>query len=919
MMSSFFAGLNFLSPWLLLGLLGLPLLWYLLKITPPRPKKITFPAFDFLRDIDEKETSAHHTPWWLLLLRVCALAALIMAFSGPFLKTSDYLASQPSAAVFIFNNSWTSTAALSAMKNQAAMMTKEQSGQTQDTEFFVMQTARPAFQDTHVSALNQSGALDAIQNIKNYAWGSDFAALEESIKDMDLPRDTVTFYFDDGVQTEKESDFLRFLSDHSQTSLFHPSLDTAFGYLRATPASPNASGNMASNRLASVVQQNTSLRFIRTAPFDKTQTIIHYHDHAQIIGAQTLPLESEQEFIDFTPDIPQDLWADVTSIRIAGQNHAGGIYLLPPRPERQTVGIIGLSNETSHNYLDPDYYIHQALSPFHSVKTDNFDTLSQDASVIFISDSERLNDSDLEPIMNWVNEGGIIVRFADESLAGGRLSELTPVPLRNTGRSLQSALSWAKPQTINRFTENSPFQSLPISNDIEIKRQILAEPFMELGNYVWAEIEDGTPLITAKKTGDGWLILYHVGAQPDWSNLPLSGLFVEQLLKIIDIAQGTVVADNQGLANADFHIERRLDADQTLSSPKGYEKILPLQQSQQKRTLSDLSPAGIYGNGDASITINVGDNAHAYRRASYPSFITTYSYQNENSADFKKWFLIAALVLLFIDCLYRIYSGASWPLHGRKKMASVLFVCALFGFTAPASAQLSDADLASHSVLAYVITGNQNVDALSEAGLKGLVLETTKRTLADLAQVKGVDVERDDLSFYPLIYWPITPSQAPVSPQAAEKLHHYLANGGLILFDTRDGYQTNRVNSDLLRITRNMTIPDMTPIPVDHVLRRSFYLLNNFPGLYDSYDFWIAPVPETINDGVAPILVGNNDWASAWAVNNNNAPMIAIPTGGERQREMAYRFGVNLVLYTLTGNYKDDQIHIPFILERLDQ
>ena len=73
------------------------------------------------------------------------------------------------------------------------------------------------------------------------------------------------------------------------------------------------------------------------------------------------------------------------------------------------------------------------------------------------------------------------------------------------------------------------------------------------------------------------------------------------------------------------------------------------------------------------------------------------------------------------------------------------------------------------------------------------------------------------------------------------------------------------------------------------------------------------------NDGVSSIVVGSNDWASAWAVDPQGRYMASPVPGGNQQREMAYRFGVNLVMYAFTGNYKADQVHIPAILERLGQ
>jgi hypothetical protein len=72
---------------------------------------------------------------------------------------------------------------------------------------------------------------------------------------------------------------------------------------------------------------------------------------------------------------------------------------------------------------------------------------------------------------------------------------------------------------------------------------------------------------------------------------------------------------------------------------------------------------------------------------------------------------------------------------------------------------------------------------------------------------------------------------------------------------------------------------------------------------------------------VSPVLIGGGDWAAAWAIAPDGMAMLPVGRGqaGERQREMAFRFGVNLVMYVLSGNYKSDQIHVPALLERLGQ
>jgi hypothetical protein len=102
------------------------------------------------------------------------------------------------------------------------------------------------------------------------------------------------------------------------------------------------------------------------------------------------------------------------------------------------------------------------------------------------------------------------------------------------------------------------------------------------------------------------------------------------------------------------------------------------------------------------------------------------------------------------------------------------------------------------------------------------------------------------------------------------------------------------------------------------VLTKSFYLLQDFPGRSAGGEVWVEEGSGD-GDGVSAVVIGGNDWAGAWATDDGGQPLFAVVPGGERQREMAYRYGVNLVMYALTGNYKADQVHVPAILERLGQ
>jgi hypothetical protein len=114
------------------------------------------------------------------------------------------------------------------------------------------------------------------------------------------------------------------------------------------------------------------------------------------------------------------------------------------------------------------------------------------------------------------------------------------------------------------------------------------------------------------------------------------------------------------------------------------------------------------------------------------------------------------------------------------------------------------------------------------------------------------------------------------------------------------------------------------------VLTKTFFILRDFVGRYTDGQLWVEALPEDAEegsarparagDGVSSIMITSNDLAGAWAMRPDGQPMLPLAGNGDpRQREFAFRAGVNIVMYVLTGNYKADQVHIPALLERLGQ
>jgi hypothetical protein len=272
------------------------------------------------------------------------------------------------------------------------------------------------------------------------------------------------------------------------------------------------------------------------------------------------------------------------------------------------------------------------------------------------------------------------------------------------------------------------------------------------------------------------------------------------------------------------------------------------------------------------------------------------------------------------------------------------------GRTAPAKpnvtvpADLSPEERASVEATAnvtfgYVLTGDPNIDGVSKQGLSGLVKVLRARTAVEPGEPRGVDIVKDEIAFYPVLYWPVLDTAEPLPEATLAKIDAYMKQGGMIIFDTRDygnGLPTGMAMAGergpaLQRLIGRLDIPRLEPVPDDHVLTKSFYLLQSFPGRWDGGQLWVEAQERKDDDGdgddrqarradgVSSIMVTPNDFASAWALDDAGNPLYPVVPGGERQRELALRTGVNIVMHALTGNYKADQVHVPALLERLGQ
>ncbi|MEI6161691.1 MAG: DUF4159 domain-containing protein, partial [Roseococcus sp.] len=611
-------------------------------------------------------------------------------------------------------------------------------------------------------------------------------------------------------------------------------------------------------------------------------------------------------------ELPTEIRNRVHRLDLADENGAGAVVLLDERFRRRPVGLLPGAEEAADAPLIGDlFYLERALNPFAELRRGDVDRLlARPISVLILADRPVTEGPELAALTRFVQQGGMLIRFAGARLAE-RPDPLLPVQLR-AERQLGGSLSWEQPQRLAPFAEGSPFAGLTVPAEISVERQVLAEPSPRLAERVWARLADGTPLVTAETRGAGRIVLFHVTATAEWSDLPLSGLFVQMLRRLVALSGG--VSGQQGEAML-APLEALDGFGRAVPPPPGAQPL----PAAGEVVISARHPPGWYGTVGGEgyrRAINLGESLPAPALHAQPPSGTTLRTIASIPAerDLGPWLMALAFLILAADLL------VSLRLRGLLTPARVAGL-ALILLASPSMAQENEAQSALTTRLAYVITGDAALDETMRQGLAGLSDFVNRRTAATLAEPAGVTPGRDDLSLYPLLYFTVRPEATALDPAAVAALNTFMRNGGIILFDTRDegsgeGFSPG-ARAALRRVTQGLAIPPLMPVPEEHVLRRAFYLLAELPGRFAGGTVWVSREQDRANDSVSPVVIGGHDWAGAWAVDARGQNLHAAVPGGARQRILAYRFGANLVMYALTGNYKGDQVHVPAILERL--
>ena len=921
--------LAFSAPLILSALVVLPAIYYLLRLTPPRPREVSFPPLRLILDLQAREETPARTPWWLMLLRLALAALIIFAMAGPIWNPLPASEGGRGPLLVLLDDGWP---AAPTWTQRVAAASERMAAANRDGRPAALVPMSDGARE--IAATDTTRANERLRTLKPAPYSPD--------RMLVLP--AVQAFLAKNPQSE-----IVWIADglaRGQSNAFAQGLAKAAGDIRvqivkearlplAVSGTENAAGGL-------------EAQIIRADAGGAGSGVLRAFDKKGLAMGEARfdfgsALETKAQF-----DLPIELRNEIARVEISGEHSAGAVSLLDERWKRRRVGLAaGSSSDVAQPLLSPLYYLRRALQPFAEVREaptgrgDPIQSLLEDrVSVMVLADIGVVSGKAHDDLLRFVNDGGVLLRFAGTRLAGSS-DDLVPVRLRRGGRVLGGALSWDQPKQLASFPPESPFAGLVPPEEVTITRQVLAEPDANLPNRTWAQLADGTPLVTAERRGKGLLVLVHVTADTTWSNLPLSGLFVDILRRVVALSGETMAegGDAAVVRNETLAPARTLNGFGVLGAPPLTAKPIP---STFTGPPNAEFPPGFYGPAEALVAVNTLSPGDRLEPAVYDGQFTMESLMRAEPVDLRAALVAGAFFALLIDALASLWLAGGFDrlragkLRGR---AAMLLVAAVLGgllFSAD-RAQAQSAEVSQNPALvtrlAYVITGDAQADEASRLGLASLSRALANRTALTPGDPAAVNPARDELAFYPLIYWPIVASRPQPAPEVVTRIAAFMKQGGTVIFDTRDALTAlpggpASPEAQWLRILlAGVDVPELEPIPRNHVVTKTFYLLDNFVGRTTVGQTWIEALPPDsadqsnrparAGDSVSPIIITSNDLAGAWAADSGGNALYPLTPGGNRQREMALRGGVNLVMYTLTGNYKADQVHVRDLLERL--
>lgn len=622
---------TYINPWVLSGALVLPLLLLLMKMRPPAPTSVPYAPVKLLKNVRRNEESPEQVPWWLRQLRLTTAAFAIVALAHPLINPEEPLKGE-GPLLLVVDNGWASAGNWQA--RVAAMNTLIDKAERESRSVVILTTAKNSTDNPVLASgqLSPGEARGLANTLEPQPWPVDRQGAIRALDEIQASAASV-IWLSNGLEDANAAALADRLKRFGNLTVFvDPAGDTP--HLLVPP--DHKGGKL-----------GVTVKRLQPSDVPETLTLAARAEDGRVVHRIEARFEPGQKETVATFDLPLELRDELTQIVIEGKNTAGATLLLEDR--WRPVGLVDDSApEAARGLLGKFQYVEEALRPYVDLRRGQVeDLLARELSVMVMAHDTALDRESYQKIDDWIRAGGTVLRFAGPALAQGE-DNLLPVRLRPGERTFGGAMSLSRPTRIAPFDQSSPFHGLSIPDDIVIEKQVLAQPGIEATERTWARLEDGTPLITAEKRGEGWLVLVHTTANREWSNLVLSGFFVDMLR--------TVVAHSQGIepgANGPQTLGplQTLDARGRLTAPSPAAQPLSMENF-GAGTIGPRTPPGFYGNDTVKRAHNLAASQPDLEPLkSLPEGAAQKTYGPGDEIDLKPWLLGGAAGLFLLDTL----------------------------------------------------------------------------------------------------------------------------------------------------------------------------------------------------------------------------------------------------------------------------
>lgn len=619
----------------ILGAAGaaMPVVWNMFSALPPKPVKEYFPGITLLFNIESDQPKPVTMPPWQKMLRVGALAAAALGAAAPEYQ-SALVADASSPVVLFVDNGWASAPDWDHRAAEMEMLVRA-AGQKDRPVVIVPAAQKPENETPFYTLQSADFAQTLLPTITAQSWPVDYtvhiAPLQALRAELGAQGPASVYWLSDGLMPNSP-DFVDALQALGDVQIIQGEISSGPHLLSL-------------DKTVGDTMTVTVERPLAGAAYTLDLLALNENGQPVLQNSATFAEGDTTAKVEFA--VPPDIRANLARVVVRHEKTAGATLLLDAQWRKRTVGVVDTGlNEA---LLDGSNFVRQAIRHSTDLRSGSIaDILTQDVSVMTWTDEAVLPESDRQLLHAWVKGGGTLIRFAGPNLAAQPADDLVPVPLMQGARAARTVFGGASTGALAPFPAHSPLYGIDLPAGFKADYFVLSEPHPDLAARTWAQLDDGTPFITARSEGEGRIILVHSTANTQWSNLPLTGEF---FLKMMNALVTSAQSKDGASLKADMPPLLTLNAAGELQ--KAPRDVKPLSAAVfDAHKMSAVNPPGYYGNYAARMAYNVADSVDEYVALDgrVAADVPRASYQGaQDGADYRSWLYMAAFLAMMAD------------------------------------------------------------------------------------------------------------------------------------------------------------------------------------------------------------------------------------------------------------------------------